>query len=156
MNQNLMKYAEMNPGEVWNSESRNGVEREVLIVAALGGRVIAFPIYDGEACKELDVTILSDRHVCLGTLISLPKDALTGFCDKISDSKKEDLLGLMRCIFGGNQVYDSDRINKSVSPQENAREEVDRREIERLKAENAILKEMYQNALIENLSKNGR
>ena len=156
MNQNLMKYAEMNPGEVWNSESRNGVEREVLIGAALGGRVIAFPIYEGEAYKEGEVTVLSDRHVCVSTVISLPKDALTGFCENIQEAEKENLFALMRRIFGGNDDCNSASTNKSVATPEETREEVERSEIERLKVENAILKEMYQNALIENLSKNGR
>ena len=156
MNQNLMKYAEMNPGEVWNSESRNGVEREVLIGAVLGGRVIAFPIYEGAAYKEGEVTVLSDRHVCVSTVISLPKDALTGFCENIPEAEKENLFAIMRHIFGDNSDCDSESTNKSVAPPEEPREEVDRSEIERLKVENAILKEMYQNALIENLSKNGR
>lgn len=156
MNQNLMKYAEMNPGEVWNSESRNGVEREVLIGAVLGGRVIAFPIYEGAAYKEGEVTVLSDRHVCVSTVISLPKDALTGFCENIPEAEKENLFAIMRRIFGENSDCDSVATNKSVATPEEPREEVDRSEIERLKVENAILKEMYQNALIENLSKNGR
>ena len=156
MNTSLMKYAEMNPGEVWNSESRNGVEREVLIGAVLGGRVIAFPIYEGAAYKEGDVTIFSDRHVCVSTVISLQKDALTGFCDNIPETEKEDLFALMRRIFGGNSDCDSATANKSVAPPSEPREEVDRSEIERLKVENSILKEMYQKALIENLRNNGR
>lgn len=156
MNQNLMKYAEMNPGEVWSSESRNGVEREVLIGAVLGGRVIAFPIYEGAAYKDGGVTILSDRHVCVNTVISLQKDALTGFCETIPEAEREDLFALMRRIFGENSDCDSAATNKSVAHPAEPQEEVDRSEIERLKVENSILKEMYQKALIENLRNNGR